>query len=51
MMTLWMIALIPLLHRNCGCTTDVHQEIKVKGDRVVVKFEGAVFHDEVTDLF
>ena len=46
-----MIVLIPLLHRNCGCSTEV-QEVKVNiGDRVVVKFEGADFHGEVTVFF
>ena len=29
----------------------MHQEIKVIGDRVVVKLEGADFHGEVTDFF
>ena len=52
MTTLWMLVLIPLLHRNRGCMTEVHQEIKVNiGDWVVVKFERADFHGEVTDFF
>ena len=44
--------MIPLLRRNCGYTTEVHLEIKVNiGDRVVVKFEAADFHGEVTYFF
>ena len=45
MTTLWMIVLIPLLQK---CLMQIKVNI---GDRVVVKFEGADFHGDVTDFF